>query len=160
MSATADDIAWTRYATPPSTSLGSGSSSLNVASSPTVPRVAFKEITADKPLHAALDEAYALQQRSNGSKLQRRHMQNTSASSIAEIGVVIVTGRSRRLAVESHHAELKELMQEDAGGGREATESGIVRDIRKTVGDVGSVFVGRGVGVGVWILQASLDHER
>jgi len=87
-------------------------------------------------------------------------MQNTSASSIAEIGVVIVTGRSRRLAVESHQAELKELMQEDAGGGREATESGIVRDIRKTVGDVGSVFLGRGVGVGVWILQASLDHER
>jgi len=44
--------------------------------------------------------------------------------------------------------------------GWEAIEGGVMKDIRKTVGDVGSVFVGRSVGVGVWILQASLDNGR
>jgi len=114
--------------------------------------MSFKEIATAKPLHAALNEAYALQRRSDSRKLQRHHAQETSVAGIR----VVVTGRSRRLAVESHHTELNELMQE----GWEAIEGGVMKDIRKTVGDVGSVFVGRSVGVGVWILQASLDNGR
>jgi len=114
--------------------------------------MSFKEVATAKPLHAALNEAYILQRRSNNRKLQRHHTQETSVPGIG----VVVTGRSRRLAVESHHTELNELMQE----GYEATEGGVMKDIRKTVGDVGSVFVGRSVGVGVWILQASLDNGK
>lgn len=77
--------------------------------------------------------------------------------------MVIVTGRSRRLAVESHRAELKELMLADGAGSNghgEILEPGMVREVRKTVGEVGSAFVGRGVGVGVWVLQAALEGER
>jgi len=120
--------------------------------------MSFKEIATTKPLRAALNEAYALQRRPDSRKLQRHHTEDTSASTVAGIGVVVI-GRSRRLAVESHHTELNELMQEDFGGGWEAIEGGVMKDIRKTVGDVGSVFVGRSAGVGVWILQASL-HDR
>jgi hypothetical protein len=64
------------------------------------------------------------------------------------------------LAVESHRAELKELIQEDNPVGGETVErSWMVREVRKTAGEVGSAFVGRGVGVGVWALQAALDKE-
>jgi len=121
--------------------------------------MSFKEIATAKPLHAALNEAYALQHISDSRKLQRDHTQDTSTSTVGGIRVV-VTGRSRRLAVESHHTELDELMQENLSGGWEATEGGVLKDIRKTVGDVGSVFIGRSVGVGIWILQASVDNGK
>ncbi len=34
------------------------------------------------------------------------------------------------------------------------------KEVKKTLGEVGSAFVGRGVGVGVWVLQTVLDGER
>jgi len=173
---TADNIIWARYASPRPTVTRTGSSSSSASSSkspvrpedeapsrPIVPRVTFKEVVSAKPLHAALDEAYAIQQLSTNHNRTGK----ASTTSTASVGVVVITGRSRRLAVESHRAELKELMLEDShhhsggsGGHGDVTESGMMREVKKTLGEVGSAFVGRGVGVGVWILQAALDGER
>ena len=58
----------------------------------------------------------------------------------------MVTGRSRRLGVENHRCELKELMNEHVSVGPE---------VRKTIGDVGTAFVVPGVGSGVVVLQAA-----
>jgi hypothetical protein len=58
----------------------------------------------------------------------------------------VVTGRSRRLAVENHQQELRELMEEHGRVGAE---------VRKTVGDVATAFVVAGVGSGVVVLQAA-----
>ncbi|XP_006462999.1 hypothetical protein AGABI2DRAFT_186795 [Agaricus bisporus var. bisporus H97] len=152
-SETADNIVWAKYATP-ATSTPSTSSTTTPNMEPTVAlptRVTFKEITHDKPLHAALNEAYGLQ----GNNSKTRHTAGAGA------GVLIVTGRSRRLAVESHKAEIKELMLADGmGSNGEVVDSSAVREVKKTVGEVGSAFVGKGVGVGVWVLQAALDGER
>lgn len=175
-SETADNIIWARYTNPRpvvgrNDSSSSSSSKSPVPSqqevllTPSAPRVTFKEITSAKPLHVALDEAYALQQSSANVKRKCKSRRTPSSAAAAGVGIVVVTGRSRRLATESHRAELKELMLEDstaAGGGSghgEASERGMVREVRKTVGEVGSAFVGRGVGVGVWVLQAALDGE-
>ncbi|KAF9445370.1 hypothetical protein P691DRAFT_675742 [Macrolepiota fuliginosa MF-IS2] len=171
-SETADNIIWARYASRPTTietdSPSSGSPpnrptppQEQLVPTPIVPRVIFKEVASAKPLRVALDEAYALQQQSTTHR--RRGATSTSA---AGVGVVVVTGRSRRLAVEAHRAELKELIREDlaaADGGSghgEASESSVVREVRKAVGEVASAFVGRGIGVGMWVLQAALDGEK
>jgi hypothetical protein len=60
--------------------------------------------------------------------------------------LVVVTGRSRRLAVENHRKELGELMVENGQVGAE---------VRKTVGDVATAFVVAGVGSGIVVLQAA-----
>jgi hypothetical protein len=60
--------------------------------------------------------------------------------------LIVVTGRSRRLAVENHRRELKELMKEHEYVGEE---------VRRTIGDVGTAFVVAGVGSGVVVLQAA-----
>ena len=60
--------------------------------------------------------------------------------------LVVVTGRSRRLAVENHEGELKELMEEYGSVGSE---------VRKTIGDVATAFVVGRCGVGVVVLQAA-----
>ncbi|TFK26895.1 hypothetical protein FA15DRAFT_615019 [Coprinopsis marcescibilis] len=64
--------------------------------------------------------------------------------------LIVVTGRSRRLAVENHRVELKELMDEHGGIGGE---------VRKTIGDVASAFVVADVGSGVLVLQAAVGGE-
>ena len=92
------------------------------------PHVEFKYLLTPIPLHAAIQEATAIALSSSGHKL------------------VVVTGRSRRLAVENHRAELKTLMDEHIHVGAE---------VRKTVGDVATAFVVAGVGSGVVVLQAA-----
>ncbi|KAH6893712.1 potassium:hydrogen antiporter [Coprinopsis sp. MPI-PUGE-AT-0042] len=60
--------------------------------------------------------------------------------------LIIVTGRSRRLAAIDHRLELKEMMAERGSLGAE---------VSKTVGDVASAFVLSGVGSGVLVLQSA-----
>ncbi|KAF9445369.1 hypothetical protein P691DRAFT_777613 [Macrolepiota fuliginosa MF-IS2] len=161
---TADNVIWARYVSPPtprSEASPSGSplsrtqDRIPLAQS-CVPRVTFKEVTSSKPLHDALDEACALQQQCKRKRASGR----SSRSQTAGVGVVIVTGRSRHLAAESHLTELKEIKHEDSTAVDKVFDGGMMREMRKTVGDVGSVFVGRGVGVGVWVVQAALNGER
>ena len=54
--------------------------------------------------------------------------------------------RSRRLAVENHRSELRDLMLENGAVGAE---------VRKTIGDVATAFVVAGVATGVVVLQAA-----
>lgn len=162
-SETADDIIWARYATTQSHiarnySASSASTTIpELESLSLTPRVTFKDVASAKPLHTALEEVYTLQRPSSSNNPKRKN----SRASTAGVGVVVVTGRSRRLAVEGHRTELKELVLASwAGGNGETLESGMVGEVRKTVGEVGSAFVGRGAGVGVWVLQAALEKER
>jgi hypothetical protein len=60
--------------------------------------------------------------------------------------MLIVVGRSRRLAVESHHSELAAMVK---GGGHHLSG-----EFRKTVGDVASAIVIGGVRADMFILQA------
>ena len=117
---TADNIAWARYA-PASASDTESALSSN-------PQVKFKYLLTPIPLHAAIQEATAVALSSSGSKL------------------VVVTGRSRRLAVEDHRAELRTLMDEHNHVGAE---------MRKTVGDVATAFVVAGVGSGIVVVQSA-----
>ncbi|KAL1741415.1 Sodium/hydrogen exchanger family-domain-containing protein [Schizophyllum fasciatum] len=60
--------------------------------------------------------------------------------------LIVVAGRSRRMAVETHAKELKEVMERYAHVGVE---------VRKTVGDVATAFVSADRGAGVVVLQAA-----
>lgn len=60
--------------------------------------------------------------------------------------ILIVVGRSRRLAVESHHAELTAMVK---NGGHHLSG-----EFRKTVGDVASAIVIGGVRADMFVLQA------
>jgi len=57
-----------------------------------------------------------------------------------------VAGRSRRLAVENHQQELKELMEEHGS---------VSNEVQKTVGDVATAFVVSGCKAGIVVLQAA-----
>ena len=86
-------------------------------------RVTFEELASPTPLHAALRRAGTLER------------------------AIVVVGRSRRLAVEDHHAELR--MVEEAHGGA------VHADVRKTVGVVGTAFVLAGGNASLLVMQAS-----
>ena len=124
-SETADNILWARYAD------GRGSNaerkSINSNSSSSArPNIEFTTLSSAIPLQASIQSA--------------THIALPSTT------VFIVTGRSRRLAVENHRQELQELMQEHEHVGSE---------VRKTIGDVATAFVVAGVGSGIVVLQAA-----
>jgi len=124
-SETADNIAWARYAKCP---VASNSDRRSTHSSPPVrPQIEYKTLSTPIPLHAAIQEA-------------------TDAIYPTTSKLIIVTGRSRRLAVENHRQELKDLMNEHKYVGAE---------VGKAIGDVATAFVVAGVGSGVLILQAA-----
>ncbi|KAG2049554.1 hypothetical protein BDR06DRAFT_961357 [Suillus hirtellus] len=117
-SETADSIIWSRYAGHnPSDADTTGP--LRAALS----RIDFTNLASPVPLHAAIQRA---------SMYQR---------------VLVVTGRSKRLAVEDHHAELKDLVEEHRVVGHEV--------MSKTIGDVATAFVVSGCPSAVVVLQAA-----
>ncbi|KAF8233442.1 hypothetical protein L208DRAFT_1451912 [Tricholoma matsutake] len=125
-SETADNITWARYA-----GLRKDSSSVSSAA---LGRIEFRELATPVPLHAAIQEANLVAESPGGRLL-------------------ILAGRSRRLAVESHRVELKELLEEYGSSGMGAMRVG--SEVRKTLGDVASAFVVAGVGSGVVLVQAA-----
>ncbi|KAG2130746.1 Sodium/hydrogen exchanger family-domain-containing protein [Suillus clintonianus] len=117
-SETADSVIWSRYA----------SRDLAVAGIPAplraaLSRIDFSNLASPVPLHAAIQRA---------SMYQR---------------VLVVTGRSKRLAVEDHSAELKDLVEEHRIVGHEV--------MTKTIGDVATAFVVSGCASGMVVLQAA-----
>lgn len=64
--------------------------------------------------------------------------------------LIVVAGRSRRMASETHHAELK-LIQ--------AEHTSVPGDVRRTFGDVASALVSGGLSTGLLIMQASMKSE-
>ncbi|KAI0059628.1 hypothetical protein BV25DRAFT_1060362 [Artomyces pyxidatus] len=119
-SETADNISWARYASP------SADTDNNPALLSALSRIEFQNLVTPVPLHAAIQKA--------------------TATAASQNRLLVVMGRSRRLAVESHHHELKELMEEHGGVGSE---------VNKTVGDVATAFVLAGVNSGLIVMQAS-----
>ncbi|KAJ7642763.1 Sodium/hydrogen exchanger family-domain-containing protein [Mycena polygramma] len=127
-SETADNIAWAKFASP----VADGAS----ITSSTASRIEFRELATPVPLHAAINEVKTHHEASVGQARLPR--------------VLVVVGRSRRLAVENHAGELKELADEYGSVGT---------DVRKTMGDVASAFVVSSAGSGVVVVQAAEIHE-
>nr|GAT45742.1 predicted protein [Mycena chlorophos] len=119
---TADNLAWSKFAD----ALIDTSSGDNNADPQK--NIEAREISSPIPLHAAIHEV------------------NAYAEAHRQTRVLVVVGRSRRLAVENHNAELKQLVGEYGSVGT---------DVRKTMGDVASAFVTAGAGDGLVVLQAA-----
>lgn len=86
-------------------------------------RITFREETTASPLHAILELV------SGGT---------TS---------VVVLGRSRRLAVESHRAELQKLTAERG--------LNVASDVSRTMGDVAAALVSTGARASLLVVQAA-----
>lgn len=128
-SQTADGVTWARYAPSaesPTAAAAAAAATSDRALADALSRVTFEELASPTPLQAALRHAGTLER------------------------AIVVVGRSRRLAVEDHHAELCTLEE----------EHGAVRaDVRKTVGDVGTAFVMAGINASLLVMQASGIHS-
>jgi hypothetical protein len=120
---TADTLLWDRYATP--------SDAHSPAITSALRRIEFTHQSSSKPLHAVLDKAANQVQQAQGRTL------------------VVVVGRSRRLATESHQAELRQIV-----GERGLTASS--DSVPRTLGDVGAALVASGVGASIMVMQACL----
>ncbi|EIW80642.1 hypothetical protein CONPUDRAFT_90770 [Coniophora puteana RWD-64-598 SS2] len=147
---TADDLAWARVAGP-GTEEDDATTAPRTTASPALraalSRITFDELSSPVPLHAALTrlaqlkESLAASASGDGTGLSTR--------------LLVLCGRSRRLAVENHDAELKQLVEEQHGAGA-GIGAGEVALVRKTIGDVGAaVLVGApGAGAGMVVVQA------
>jgi hypothetical protein len=121
-SETADSVTWSKYASPTSEN-GGTSSPLRSALS----RIEFSDLSTPVPLHAAIQRA---------SGIRETHKR-----------LLVVSGRSRRLATENHHAELKALFEEHRSVGHEV--------VKKTIGDVATAMVVAGAASAMVVLQAA-----
>ncbi|KAI0053661.1 cation/H+ exchanger [Auriscalpium vulgare] len=118
---TVDNILWDRFTSSTSQHTAETASALS--------RISFEEEHTARPLHSMLDMATADAKR-NSSKPP-----------------FVVAGRSRRMAVESHDVELRQLLSEhNASLGSEAP---------KTFGEVATAFVATGANVSLLVVQAS-----
>ncbi|KAJ2934165.1 hypothetical protein H1R20_g2904, partial [Candolleomyces eurysporus] len=171
---TADSVIWAKYSQQPRRNRRRASLAPNDASSSKTSsskssfesRVEFKEIGSHAPLNAAINEAMVYapirsqeeeeeevedeDERDHGvmgkngdavpeSENKKRQRRNKGR-------LVIVTGRSRRLAVEDHRRELKDVMDEYGQLGPE---------VRKALGDVASAFVAADIASGIVVLQTA-----
>ncbi|KAG8960213.1 K(+)/H(+) antiporter [Tulasnella sp. 408] len=122
----ADNIAWTKYTssspdTPRSAALRSA-----------LGRVQFSSIESDKPLKSILDQTSE-----EGKKVKDEHTKKS---------LLVVSGRGRRLAAESHTSELRDILASHGGTGAE---------VRKTLGDVACALVVSNVKAGLLVVQAA-----
>jgi len=88
-------------------------------------RIHFSEQSSPIPLHSAIQQASTFKP------------------------VLVVAGRSRRLAVDDHTAELNDILKERGSGsfGQDV--------VRKTIGDVATAFVASSCATAVVVLQAA-----
>ncbi|KAG0693115.1 hypothetical protein DFH29DRAFT_1040944 [Suillus ampliporus] len=117
LSDTADSMIWSRYA-----SRDLSESDMPAPLRAALSRIDFSNLASPVPLHAAIQRA----------SMYKR--------------VLVVAGRSKRLVVEDHHAELKDLVEEHRMVGHEV--------IRKTIGNVATAFVVPGCASGIVVLQS------
>lgn len=116
-SETANNVLWAQYAN--SRLSDDTPASLSAALS----RIKFSEHSSPLPLHSAI-------------QLASVHKP-----------VLVVVGRSRRLAGEDHTSELQQILEERSSVGQDV--------IRKTIGDPATAFVVSGCATAVVVLQAS-----
>ena len=118
----ADSITWSKYATPPPYTMD------NPVLRQALARIHFSDAQTPVPLHATLRHA--------------RTLRETSPR------LLIVAGRSRRLAKESHHEEMKRVLETYRP--RVGFEG-----MRRTIGDVGTAMVVGGSANAVVVVQAA-----
>ena len=121
---TADDVTWGLYAG------GGEGDGLSEVVREALTRVEFVEMGTPKPLHAIVGRVNEIADGMSEKKTR----------------VLVMVGRSRRLAVEDHTVELREVMHNGRPIGGE---------VRRTIGDVGTALVVSGVKAGVVVLQAA-----
>ncbi|ESK92558.1 potassium:hydrogen antiporter [Moniliophthora roreri MCA 2997] len=121
---TADAIVWARYATPTEENDARGRTSEGALG-----RITFRDLSTASPLRSVVQD-----------------IREFSASK----RIIVLAGRSRRLAVESHTKELKQIIDEQHHHQRHVSS-----DVRKTVGDVAAAVMAMGVGAGVVVVQAA-----
>ena len=107
---TADHVLWSQVTSPESSC------------------IIFGQIQSPRPLSAALEYL-------SSEVIQRQLTLSSHAGSKAapSKGLIVATGRARRMAVESHEVELREISSKSR-----AQSTG---ELRKTVGDVASAFI-------------------
>jgi len=123
----ADDIAWETFARP-----AGETAPRSALIEQALTRVSFSTLNSSQPLHVLV---------------QRAHQEERNSGSWKTL--VVVVGRGRRLATESHHGELAQMLAEH---GRETSING---DIRKTIGDVASAFVVSGSKASLLVMQSA-----
>lgn len=121
---TADNIIWDRYTRP------NTSHSVNLASA--LSRITFVTESSSTPLRRVTEL-----------------VKEEAAESVAESSktIIVLAGRSRRLAVESLSGELRKLTAD--------TASSISSSVPKTLGDIGAALVATNVNASLLILQAA-----
>ena len=124
-SETADSILWGRYTSP-------------AVPHPALSRVSFDTVHTPLPLHTLIDHIS-----STATSLRPR-----GTSSSAKAKFLVVCGRSRRLAVENHHAEIKTVMEEHG-------TANLGSEVRKTVGDVAASIILSKCDTNVAVVQAA-----
>lgn len=127
---TADNILWSQYANP------------NAASTiPLMPqvqaalrwRVTFSKTSSSTPLRSVIQRAAA----------------EAKTASQSGKSLLVVVGRSRRLAVESHRDELRSIISDQA-------HSPISGDVTRTIGEVGAGFVATATNAsGILVMQSA-----
>ncbi|KAL4073309.1 Sodium/hydrogen exchanger family-domain-containing protein [Scleroderma yunnanense] len=122
-SETADGVTWSKYAFPNADT----PKPLRAALS----RIEFSDFATPVPLHATIQRASAIR--------------------AIHKWLLIVTGRSRRLAAESHHHELKDVFEEYRTTSPEM--------VRRTIGDVASAMVISSSASALVVLQAAILSE-
>ena len=113
---TADNLAWGKYT-------NAGPRSQQFASA--LARIKFLEESSATPLHRLLD---------------------LTAQQSATKPPVVVVGRSRRMATETHKQELLTLAQQ--------RNVSVSSELPKTIGEVGAALVATGANVSLMVVQA------
>ncbi|KAI0819223.1 Sodium/hydrogen exchanger family-domain-containing protein [Trametes gibbosa] len=126
-SETADNIAWSRYTR--------AEARTDPAFGPALSRMEFSEVGTPAPLRHVIKQALDMSESVAGARGR----------------LLILAGRSRRLAVENHHAELKSVIEEHGG---------IANEVKRTVGDVTTALVVSGCQASVMVFQASVSADR
>jgi len=119
---TADNLLWDRVT--------STNTSFSAEVRAAMSRISFRSEAAVRPLHRMLELA--------GNEASR-----TSKP------LLVVAGRSRRMAVESHKRELQQLITERGAS--------LDSEVSNTLGDVASVFVVAGGNASLVVMQATLS---
>ena len=124
---TADNILWDRYTNASNTHSSVITSALT--------RITFSEQTSETPLHTV-------------TELVKGEADRVSAVSSGSRTVIVLCGRSRRMAVTPLGRELRRLIGETHG-------VSVGSSVPKTLGDVGAALVVSRVNASLLVMQAS-----
>jgi hypothetical protein len=125
-SSTADDLLWQKYT-------GSTREKRDPVLEHALSRINFNVQATTKPLHSVTGLVQAAVECNPGKTC------------------IVLLGRSRRMAVDSHQAELRQIMVE-AGGQFSSSVS-------KTLGDVGAALVAKGIQTSLLVMQAAVTSS-